>query len=89
VSILDNAIILTLIALAFVAGKAVSDKYYSGIIEELRYLLRLNVAKEGVGYVAPPPVHTPRYRYRDVIGQEFADRLHTYGKATQRITRNP
>jgi hypothetical protein len=83
-SILDNTIILTLIALAFVAGKAVSDRYYSGIIEEFRYLLRLQEAKEGVGYIAPPVRHQ-RYRFRDVVGQDFAERLRTYGKATKQI----
>lgn len=85
---LNDAIVLTLIALAFLAGKTMSDRYNAGIIEELRYLLRLNAARDGVGYVAPPISRSAsRYRYRNVVGQDFMDRLHENGRAVQRIPR--
>lgn len=78
--ILDNLIIIILFVVAFYAGKKTSDNYNANVIEELRYIIRLNAAKEGVGYVAPP-VH----RRRNTIGQEFMDKLHQNGKATQQI----
>lgn len=77
--ILDNAIILCLIFLAFFAGKKTSDHYYSDIIDELRYQIRLNAAKNGVGYVAQPS------HKRAPIGQPFMDRLKTNGRAIQQL----
>ena len=77
--IVDNIIILLLPVLAFLAGKHISDKYHAMIISELQYQLRLSAAKEGVGYVAPPPK-----RYVP-IGQQFMDKLKQDGKAVQQI----
>lgn len=77
--ILDNVIILSLIVLSFISGKYISDSYHQKIEDELRYLIKLSVAKEGVGYVAPPP------KRRVPIGQDFMDRLKENGKAVQQI----
>ena len=77
---LDNFIILSLIALAFFVGKKISDNYHDKIISELQYQLRLNSAKEGVGYVAPPA-----RKQRVPIGQNFMDKLKENGRATQQI----
>ena len=79
--ILDNIIILLLPVLAFIAGKIISDRYNSSIIEELRYQLRLIAAQQGVGYVAPP---TEKHK-RVPIGQPFMDKLKTNGRAIQQI----
>lgn len=80
--ILDNIIILTLIVLAFIAGKHISDKYNADKIRELEYIIRLNAAEKGVGYIAPQPVrkYTP-------IGQEFMNKLRENGRATQKVSR--
>ena len=78
--ILDNLIIIILLMLAFYAGKKTSDNYNTSIIEELRYVIRMNAAERGVGYVAPPV-----RRRRNVLGQEFMDKLRQNGKATQQI----
>ena len=76
--ILDNLIILSLPVLAFFAGMKLSDKYYEKIVSELQYQTKLNAAKEGVGYVAPPVKRVP-------IGQPFMDRLKETGKAVQQL----
>lgn len=76
--ILDNIIILLLPVIAFYAGKRISDGYHEKIISELQYQLRLRYAREGVGYVAPPPKHMP-------IGQPFMDKLKENGRATAQI----
>lgn len=78
--IVDNAIILLLIALSFFAGKRTADRYNEHIIDELRYQTRLFAAQQGVGYVAPP-----MKRQRQPIGQEFMDKLKKDGRATQQI----
>jgi len=80
--IVDNVIILLLPILAFWAGKHISDRYHEGIIDELRYSLRLNAAERGVGYVAPPAK-----RQRVPIGQPFMDKLKETGRAVQQIDR--
>jgi hypothetical protein len=79
--ILDNLLIVVLIVLAFIAGKKVSDKYNTETVEYLMYLLRLNAAEKGVGFVAAPQIkkHTP-------IGQQFMDTLKTNGRATQKLS---
>ena len=79
--IVDNAIILILICLAFIAGKKMSDNYHNVTIDELRYQLRLLSAQHGTGYVAPPV-----RKQRVAIGQEFMDRLKEHGRATQQIS---
>lgn len=79
--ILDNIIILTLPVLAFIAGKKIADRYNANIIEELRYLLRLNAAQHGVGYVAPP-----QKARRVTVGQPFMDRLKETGHAVQQFS---
>ena len=77
--IIDNIIILLLPVIAFIAGKKISDSYHEKTISELQYQLRLNSAREGVGYVAPPSKkHVP-------IGQPFMDKLKENGRATQQI----
>ena len=78
--IVDNAIILLLITLSFLAGKRMSDRYHEHIIDELRYQTRLSAAQHGVAYVAPP-----MKRQRQPIGQEFMDKLKKDGRATQQI----
>lgn len=78
--LLDNVIIITLIVMAFLAGKKISDGYHEKMINELLFQLRLKAAEHGVGYV-PYPVskkHNP-------IGQDFMDRLKETGRATQSI----
>lgn len=80
---LDNFIILTLIVLAFIAGKKISDGYHDRQISELEYQLRLYAAERGVGYVAPPA----RKKFVP-IGQPFMDKLKENGRATQSL-RNP
>ena len=79
--ILDNLIIIILPVIGFIAGKKVADAYNSNTIEELRYLLRLNAAQHGVGYI-PPPV---KRRRRNILGQDFMDKLHEVGRATQQV----
>ena len=79
-NILDNVIILALIAGAFFLGKKISDNYNSGIIEHLLFQLRLNSAEKGVGYVAPPTK-----RKLVPIGQDFMDKLKETGHATQSL----
>jgi len=81
--IVDNAIILILIVLAFVAGKRTADSYHKIVIKELRWQLRLNAAKEGVGYVAPPVDEQPKKRVP--IGQLFMDKMRENGRAVQQI----
>jgi len=78
--IIDNIIILLLPVIAFIAGKKISDSYHEKTISELQYQLRLNSAREGVGYVAPPQSkkHVP-------IGQPFMDKLKENGRATQQL----
>ena len=80
---LDNFIILALIALAFFVGKKISDNYHDRTIQELQYQLRLESAKFGVGYVAPPPTK----KQRVPIGQPFMDKLKETGRAVQQIDR--
>ena len=77
---LDNFIILALIVLAFIAGKVISDRYHEKIIQELQYQLRLNAARDGVGYIAPPVK-----KQLVPIGQPFMDKLKETGHATQAI----
>jgi len=78
--IVDNIIILLLPVIAFFAGKKISDNYHESIIDELHYLLRVNAAEKGVGYVA-----YPQKTKRVPIGQDFMDRLQQNGRATQAI----
>jgi len=79
---LDNFIILSLIALAFYVGKRISDAYHDRTIQELQYQLRLASAKEGVGYVAPP-----LRKQKVPIGQPFMDKLKENGRAVQQLDR--
>lgn len=78
--ILDNIIILTLIVLAFIAGKVISDRYNERQIQELEYQLRLFAAEKGIGYIAPPTK-----KKLVPIGQPFMDRLKETGHATQAL----
>lgn len=78
--ILDNVIILLLIAGSFVAGKKLSDSYHARIVQWLRYQLQLYAADKGVGYVAPPD-DTKQYP----IGQLFMDTLMKHKHATQAL----
>lgn len=78
--IIDNILILLLPVLAFIAGKKISDHYHENIIQHLEYQLRLNAARDGVGYVAPP------VKKKFVpIGQPFMDKLKENGHATQSL----
>ena len=79
--IIDNLIILLLIAASFVAGKHIADSYNRVKIEELEFQLRLYAAERGVGYVAPP------VKRRVPIGQPFMDKLKEHGRATQVLQR--
>lgn len=78
--ILDNIIILLLPVLTFIAGKKISDSYHENIIQHLEYQLRLNAARDGVGYVAPPVK-----KKLVPIGQPFMDKLKENGHATQSL----
>ena len=78
--IIDNIIILLLPVIAFFAGKKISDNYNESVIDELRYLLRINAAEKGVGYVA-----YPQKTKCGPIGQDFMDKLKQTGHATQAI----
>jgi len=77
---IDNIVILTLIVLAFIAGKKISDGYHDKIINELQYQIRKSEIQQGIGYVARPvsKQHVP-------LGQEFMDRLKANGRATQAL----
>ena len=78
--IVDNILILLLPVIAFIAGKKISDRYHEIIISHLEYQLRLNAARDGIGYVAPP------VKKKSVpIGQPFMDRLKENGHATQSL----
>jgi len=77
---IDNILIIGLIAAAFFLGKHISDKYHEKIMSEYEYLVRLDAAKHGMGYVAPP-----QKVKRAPIGQDFMDRLKSNGRATQQI----
>jgi hypothetical protein len=81
--IIDNLIILLLIAVSFAVGKHISDSYNKSKIEELEFQLRLYAAERGVGYVAPP------VKKRVPIGQPFMDKLKTNGHATQALRSSP
>lgn len=76
---IEALIALILVILAFIAGKCISDSYNEKIISELQFQLRLSAAKQGVGYVAPPP------RRRAQIGQPFMDCLKQNGRAVQKL----
>ena len=78
--IVDNLIILILIVASFFAGKKISDSYHASTIQELQYQLRLNAARDGVGYVAPPVK-----KKLVPIGQPFMDKLKENGRATQAL----
>ena len=77
--IVDNIVILLLPVIAFIAGKKLSDYYHEKFESELQYMLRLNAAQRGIGYVAPP------VKKRVPIGQPFMDKLKENGRATQQI----
>lgn len=79
--IVDNLIILTLIVLAFIAGKFIADRYNEKIIKELEFQLRVIAAEKGIGYVAPP-----QNIKRMPIGQPFMDKLKQNGRAVQQIS---
>ena len=79
--LLDNFIILALIAAAFFGGKKMSDSYHRTIISELQYQLRLSAAEKGMGYVAPPVK-------RVQLGQPFMDRLKENKRAVQQLNKN-
>jgi len=76
---IDNIVIISLIVLAFVAGKTISDRYHEKIIAELEFMLRRTDIEKGIGYV--PPVQ----RTYNPIGTEFMDRLKKNGHATQAL----
>jgi len=78
--ILDNIIILSLPVIAFWIGKVISDRYNRARINELEYLLRLQMTEKGVGYIAPQT----EKRYVP-IGQPFMDKLKDTGRAVQKI----
>ena len=79
---LDNFLILALIAVSFFIGKKISDNYNEQTIRELQYQLRLTSVRDGIGYIAPPAKkqHVP-------IGQPFMDKLKQNGRAVQQIER--
>ena len=81
-NILDNVIILLLIAGAFIAGKLISDKYHERIESEYEYMIKVRAADRGVGYIAPP-ARKPQVP----IGQLFMDKLKETGRAAQVLTK--
>lgn len=82
--ILDNIIILLLIVLSFIAGKRISDKYHKSQIDEMDYIIRLQAAEKGIGYISPKP----QKKYVP-IGQPFMDKLNENGRAVQKLDRKP
>ncbi|MBP5742718.1 MAG: hypothetical protein J6W49_04690 [Paludibacteraceae bacterium] len=78
--IIDNIIILSLIVLAFLSGKKISDIYNNKIIEELKAQCKKYEIEKGIGYVAR---EVPQKRIH--IGQDFMDRLKENGHATQTL----
>ena len=74
---IDNIIILLLIIGAFIAGMKISDHYNRQISDYLDYVLRIQAAQQGVGYIARPR--------RSPISQEFMDKLRKEGRAVQQI----
>ena len=81
--ILDNVLILALPILAFIAGLKLAGHYYSRILAEYQYAEKILSAGKGLGYIA-----LPQLKKSGPIGQDFMDRLHNSGHATQAI-RNP
>ena len=81
---IDNIVILSLIVLSFLAGKKISDSYNNRIIQELQFQIRKNDIEKGIGYV-------PRYveEKKDLIGQDFMDKMRRNGRATQAIRTSP
>ena len=77
--IIDNIVILSLIVLAFLAGKKLSDRYHENIVSELEFQIRKHDIEKGIGYVSKTP------RKYVPIGQEFMDRLKENGHATQTL----
>lgn len=76
---IDNILILSLIVSAFFLGRHITRRDNEKIESIYDYLLRLNAAQNGVGYVAPPT------KKRAPIGQPFMDKLQQNGHATQKI----
>lgn len=78
---LDNLIILSLIVGSFFLGRHITIHDYEKLISYYNYFYRMDAAKQGVGYVAPPIK-----RHRTPIGQDFMDKLHEEGKAVQKFS---
>lgn len=79
-NIIDNTIILLLILGAFLGGLKLAGKYYKKLLAELQWLLKVMIAENGLGYIAPPQEEPSQ-----PISQMFMDHLKKHGKATQAI----
>lgn len=79
--LLDNFLILALIVGAFFLGRHITIHDYENLINYYNYFYRMDAAKQGVGYVAPPT------KRRAQLGEQFMDRLKTTGHATQALSK--
>lgn len=79
--LLDGLLILCLIVGAFFLGRHITIHDYENLINYYNYFYRMDAAKHGVGYVAPPA------KRRAQIGDQFMERLKTTGHATQSLTK--
>ena len=77
---IESLVCLILIVVSFMSGKMISDRYNERTISELQYQLRLEAARNGVGYVAPP------VKKKVPIGQPFMDKLKEEGRAIQKFS---
>ena len=85
--ILDNLIILSLIAGAFIAGLKLAGHYHRKFDEERSYQERLREARER----APGKGPGGPYVSRQPISTRFMDKLKTEGRAVQKLekVKNP
>jgi len=79
--VLDNLLILGLIAAAFVCGVKVSEHYNRRILSEQQYASKILAAQNGLGYIAPPESKKKIVP----IGQPFMDTLEKHGRAVTKL----
>jgi hypothetical protein len=75
--LIDNLLIVMLIAGAFVSGLYLAGRYYKKLLAELQWLLKVLVADRGLGYIAPPKDEPD-----SPISQEFYEHMRKNGHAT-------
>jgi len=87
--VIQIAVIVLLIAVAFVSGMITADRfnrraaYETQVALQKQYLrLRAGVDADDIGQ---PYVYAPKYRHRYSASPEFIDRLRTNGSATESV----